>query len=199
MRSLIAIVAMFAFSAQPAVAATTVFAASVFSVTGSVTNAGNALGSADGSSTAILRTAGGSELILQMSQATSGLTTLLNGARLTGTTNVQIAVGEVIGGIATFSTNIALPGGFGPGYALNLSTACATVSAAGCSLLRIRVNGAPGGGFMLDGVSGVAAAPEPSMWALMLLGFGAVAWRLKQRRIAVPATAHKKRAYHYNC
>lgn len=194
MRLLIAVIAMFAVGAQPAGAATTVFAASVFSVSGSVTNAGNALGSADGASAAIMRTAGGSELILQMSQATSGLNSLLNGARLTGSTNVQIAVGEVIGGIAVFSANTALPGGFGPGYSLDLSAACATISAAGCSLMRIRVTGAPGGGFTLDGVSGVAAAPEPSMWALMLLGFGAVAWRLKQRRVAAPAIAGINRA-----
>lgn len=195
MRSLIAIVALFMLAAQPAGAATTVFAASVFSVSGSVTNAGSALGSADGSSAAILRTAGGSELVLQMSQAASGLSTLLNGARLTGSTNVQIAVGEIIGGVAIFSANIALPGGFGPAYALDLSAACATVSATGCSLIRIRVNGAPGGGFLLDGVSGVAAAPEPSIWALMVLGFGALAWRLKQRRVAIAALARWKNAH----
>jgi hypothetical protein len=95
----------------------------------------------------------------------------------------------VISGIATFSANIALPGGFGPTYSLDLSAACATVSATGCSLVRIRVNGAPGGGFLLDGVSGVAAAPEISIWAMMLLGFAAVAWRLKTQRSAIPALA----------
>jgi hypothetical protein len=154
-----------------------------------VVSPGNALGAADGSNSAILRVAGGSNLILQMSQAASGLNTLLAGPRLTAGTNVQIAVGEVIAGVATFSANVALPGGFGPSYALDLSAACATVSATGCSLIRIRVSGAPGGGFLLDGVSGVAAAPELSVWAMMLLGFAGVAWRLKSRRIAFPAFA----------
>jgi hypothetical protein len=38
--------------------------------------------------------------------------------------------------------------------------------------------------FRLDGVAGVAATPEPGVWALMLMGFGAVAWRLKRQRRA---------------
>lgn len=189
MRSLAAVVVLLMLAAQPAGAATTVFATSVYGTTGSVIGASNALGTADGSAAAILRVAGGSNLILQMSQAASGLNTILNGARLTAGSNVQIAIGEVIAGVATFSANIALPGGFGPAYALDLSAACATVSAAGCSLIRVRVTGPPGSGFTLDGVSGVAAAPEPSIWALMVLGFGAIAWRLKQRRAAMPALA----------
>lgn len=171
-------------AAQPAAAATTVFAGSVFSASGSVTAPGNAVGAANGSSAQILRVPGGSSLVLQMSQAATGLNTIINGQRLTLNSNVQIAIGEIIGGVATFSVNFALAPGLGSLHALDLSAACAAISASGCSLLRISVNGAPGSGFLLDGVSGVAAAPEPAIWALMLLGFGAVAGRLKQRRFA---------------
>ena len=182
MRSLIAVLVLLASAAQPAAAATTVFATSVVGTTGSVAGAANALGPANGAFATILRVAGGSDLILQMSQASSGLNTILSGTRLTLGSNVQIAIGEVVGSVATFSANLALPAGLGPTYSLDLSALCSTVSATGCSLIRIRVTGAPGSGFLLDGVSGVASAPEPSMWALMLLGFAAVAWRLKRRR-----------------
>lgn len=189
MRSLVFALILLASSAQTAAAATTVFAASVYGTTGSVVGAANALGPANGAFATILRVAGTSNLILQMSQASSGLNTILTGSRLTAGSTVQIAIGEVIGSVAVFSANLALPAGFGPNYPLDLSALCSTVSATGCSLIRIRVSGAPGGGFTLDGVSGVAATPEPSMWALMLLGFGAVAWRLKQRRAPAPTLA----------
>ncbi|OFW99135.1 MAG: hypothetical protein A3E78_15625 [Alphaproteobacteria bacterium RIFCSPHIGHO2_12_FULL_63_12] len=189
LRSLVIAAILLASSVQTAAAATAVFATSVYGTSGSVAGASNALGAADGASATILRVAGGSNLILQMSQATSGLNTLLSGARLTLGSNVQIAIGEVIGGVAVFSTNLTLPGGFGPTYALDLSALCTTVSSTGCSLLRIRVGGAPGSGFLLDGVSGVAATPEPSTWLLMILGFGALAFRLKQRRAPALALA----------
>lgn len=171
-------------AAQPAAAATTVFAGSIFGASGSVVAPGNALGAANGSTAQILRVPGGSSLILQLSKATTGLNTILNGQRLTAGSNVQIAIGEIIGGVATFSANFALPAGLGSLHTFDLSAACSAISATGCSLLRISVNGAPGGGFLLDGVSGVAGAPEPAAWALMLLGFGAVAWRLKRRHFA---------------
>lgn len=172
------------FSAIPAQAATTVYAASVYQTTGSVLNANAALGAANGLSATILRVGGGSNLVLQMTAAASGATTVLTGARLTANSNVQIAIGEIIGGTAVFSANTALPAGFGPTYAMDLSAACATVSATGCSLLRVRVIGAPGGAFRLDGVSGVAAAPEPATWTLLIAGFGAIGWRLTARRTA---------------
>ena len=38
-----------------------------------------------------------------------------------------------------------------------------------------------------DGVSAVSGAPEPSAWMLMMLGFTAIAWRLKLRRRAFEA------------
>lgn len=179
-------------AAQPAAAATTVYAASVFGTGGTVFAPGNAIGAANGTSATIFRLFGASTLTLQMSEAITGGTTTLSGQRLTAGSNVQIAIGEVIGGIATFSANLALPGGLGTLHTLDLTALCATVSATGCSLLRIRVAGPLGSGFTLDGVSGVAAAPEPSAWALMIVGFGAVAWRLRRQRAQQPALARIK-------
>lgn len=185
MRLIVAVTTLFVVAAQPAAAATTVFAGSVYQTTGTVIAPSNALGAPDSTTSTILRTAGaGSSLVLLMSKATTGVSTMLFGQRQTAGTSVQIAIGEVIGGVATFSANIALPGGFGPTYALDLTAACASISPTGCSLLRIRVTGGPGGGFLLDGVSGVAAAPEPSFWLLAIVGFGGLAWRLNHRRNA---------------
>jgi len=42
---------------------------------------------------------------------------------------------------------------------------------------------------LLDNVSVTAAVPEPSTWALMLLGFGAVGVSLRKRRTHIPAMA----------
>lgn len=179
MRFLVVLAAALLGFAAPSMAATTVYATSIYSQT-NTTNAGNALGVANGSTALIARPG---TLVLTMSQATSGLNTVINGVRVTANSNVQIAIGHVVGGVATFSANLALPAGFGSVHTLDFSAACALISSTGCSLLRIRVAGPPGSAFQLDGVSGVAAAPEPAAWALMLMGFGAVAWRMKQRRV----------------
>jgi hypothetical protein len=40
--------------------------------------------------------------------------------------------------------------------------------------------------------SATAPIPEPSTWALMLLGFGAIALRMRRRRPAVDALAHRR-------
>lgn len=189
MRAIFAAIILSATLFSPAHAATTVFGASVFSTSGTVIAQANGLGAADGLSTTILRVAGGSRLVLQFGQPITGAGALITGLRLTPGTNVQIAVGEVIGGVATFSANTALPAGLGPNFALNLMSACSALSPTNrCSLLRITVNGAPGSGFALDGVLGVT--PEPSVWGLMLLGFGATTWRLKNgRKVVVRALA----------
>jgi len=39
---------------------------------------------------------------------------------------------------------------------------------------------APGSSFRLSILTG--ATPEPAAWALMMMGFGAVAWRMNARR-----------------
>lgn len=170
-------------AAQPAQAATTTFAASVYNVTGTVVSPAAAIGPSDGLPAMVLRP---STLVLQLSQAASGAATLISGQRLTAGTIVQVAVGEVIGGVATFTANLQVTG-LGALHSFDFSAACAALSPAGCSLLRVRVAGPAGSAFALDGVSGVAAAPELSAWALMLLGFAFVAMRLKQMR---PAVAH---------
>ncbi|HEX5262037.1 MAG TPA: PEP-CTERM sorting domain-containing protein [Phenylobacterium sp.] len=36
--------------------------------------------------------------------------------------------------------------------------------------------------YQFDGVSGTASVPEPSTWALMLMGFGGLAWSLRRTR-----------------
>lgn len=185
-RYLIAILLTLFASAQPAAAATTVFGASVYSTSGNVSGAANALGTANGSTATIVRVPGGSSLVLAMGLPITGAGTVITGARLTPTTNVQIAVGTIVGSVAVFSANFALPAA-GPNFAMDLTAACKTVSATGCSLLRVSVNGAPGSGFSLDGILGVT--PEPSTWVLMILGFAGVAWRLKQKRRFVPAFA----------
>ncbi len=183
MRVLIAAFLLLAGVAQPAAAATTVYATTVFGTTGTVTTPGAALGPGDGASATILRVPGGSSITLQLSKPATGLNIVVAGQRLTAASNVQITIGEIIGGVAIFATtNFNFPGGLGSIHNFDLSAACAGVSATGCSLLRIRVTSPPGGGFLLDGVSGVSAAPEASMWAMMLIGFGAVAWRLKKHR-----------------
>jgi hypothetical protein len=179
MRLLVALILASFGVALPASAATTIYATSIFSQT-RTTNGANALGAANGS-VAVVRRNG--NIVLQMSSATSGLNTVINGVRATANTNVRVAIGHVVGGVATFSANVALPAGFGSVHTLDLSAACAAISATGCSLLRVRVQGPSGSAFRLDGVSGVAAAPEPVAWALMMTGFGAVAWRMKRMRV----------------
>ena len=177
--AIVALVAMLA--AFPARAAVTVFPTSVYSQTG-VTNANNALFAPNGNAAVI---GAGGELVLQYALP-------LTGAGLTATFLPQstspafnilaVSIGEVIGGVATFSGEFVLGDGSGVQTA-DLSALCSTVSASGCSLLKFRnVFNFNSAGALLDGVSGVSNAPEPSTWALMLLGFAAVGWKLKDAR-----------------
>jgi hypothetical protein len=178
---IVALAAMLA--AFPARAATTVYAASVFSQTG-VTNANSALGVANGLAAEI---GAGGELVLGFNQALTGqgLSAMLLPLAASPAFNVlAVSVGEVIGSVAVFSGEFVLVdmGGGGPLNA-DLSALCSSVSATGCSLLKIR-NAASfnTAGAFLDGISGVSNAPEPAAWALMILGFAGVGWRLKQSR-----------------
>ncbi len=99
-----------------------------------------------------------------------------------------VSIGEIVGSVAVFSAETTFTGGAGV-FTFDLSSRCATISATGCSLVRIRTIGGLGRGpFRLDGISGVGAAPELAAWAMMMLGFGAVAWRLKSRRAAPQLT-----------
>jgi hypothetical protein len=160
---------------SPAQAATTVYATSVYQQSGGATNASAALGAPDASFATLIAPAA---LVLQLANPVTGLNTVIDGILLTPGSSVRISIGEIISGTATFSAQIVVSGA-GP-FSLDLSGACASVSATGCSLIRFRTTG--GSSFSLNSVSGVSNAPEPSIWAMMLAAFGLTGWRLKQIR-----------------
>lgn len=189
---IVALAAMLA--AFPARAATTVYATSVYSQSG-VANANSALFAANGAAALI---APSGDLVLQFGNPLTGQSiaaALLPLASTPAFNILAVSIGEVIGGVATFSGEFVLVD-MGAGGALNadLSALCSSVSATGCSLLKFRNAGsinAPGA--LLDGVSGVSNAPEPAVWALMMFGFAGVAWRLKKERkrlLGVPKRPH---------
>lgn len=180
---LIAVALAAVFVAFPARAATTVYASSVFSQT-NVVNANGALFAANGGAATILP---GGDLVLQFTHPLTGTGVALSLLPFAGPAAnfVAVSVGEIVGGVATFSAGAAAFADIGAGGIQNLDLGglCLTVSATGCSLLRIQniaSFGTPG--LLLDGASGVSNAPEPAAWAMMMLGFAGVAWRLKEAR-----------------
>ena len=186
------VLAVFCAAATTATAATTVYATGFSNVSGSVSNPGNFLGAANGTTGLIgdgLLTNGG--LVLSFSEGVTGANLTLDAIQ-TGfdpftTSRVFIAIGEIVGGVATFSAETSFIGSGGGTFTFDLSGACSAISSAGCSLLSIRTEAGgiiPGinPGFGLDGISGVSAAPEPSAWALMIMAFAATGWRLKALR-----------------
>lgn len=169
-------------SFTPAKAAMTIFSASVFDQSGAVTNANAAVGRLDGVGAIV---GNGGALTLQFRHPLTGSGLTIDLLPTAGMNVLVVSVGEIIGGVATFSAGSVtlLDTGAGGPFGLDLTTLCATVSATGCSLVRLEnfvAIGSPG--FALDGVSGVTNAPEPSVWTLMILGFGVLAWRLKKHR-----------------
>lgn len=198
MRTLIAAILMAFGAAHEAHAATTVYATSVTAQSGIVNNAAGGVGPADSSAATIGRffnlgfitfsQAGQVEYFF--AQALSGAGLQLSALGGFGAPRVAISIGEIVGGVATYSAETAFIGGPAGLYSFDLSAQCSAISVAGCSLLRIRTIGGFGGGaFNLDGISGVAAAPEPSIWAMTFVGFAALSWRLKQsRRLARACT-----------
>lgn len=192
---IITVAAAAMLAAFPARAATTIYAASVYAQT-NVTNAGSALFAVDGN--AALISAGG-ELVLQYAYPLTGqnVAAALGAlAPLPAFNFLSISVGEIIGGVATYSAG-SIPfvdAGAGGVVNFDLAALCATVSATGCSLVRIQnlaAFGTPGA--LLDGVSGVTNAPEPAAWALMMLGFAGVGWRLKQARGRILGDAARRK------
>lgn len=171
-------------AAFPARAATTTFASSVFSQSG-VTNASNALFAPNGSGAVIAQ---GGSLVLTFNNALTGLsiaTTLLPLGSTPAFNVLAVSVGEVIGGVATFTGEfVIIDSGAGGALALpDFSAQCSAISPTGCSLLQIRnafsFNSA---GALIDGVSGLSAAPEPATWMLMMLAFAGLGLRLKRLR-----------------
>lgn len=166
----------------PAKAATTVYAASIFSQVAPVANAAQALGANDGLSATIGRTGA---LVLNLAQAVTGANVTVTGVKAVGGATVQVFLGAIVGGVPTFTPNLNFPGAGGTAT-FDFAASCAAISSAGCTLLRIRVIGPPAASFALDGVSGVSVAPEPGAWMLLVLGFIAVASRLKAMRRGAP-------------
>ncbi|MFN3959318.1 MAG: hypothetical protein ACK4NP_05345 [Parvularculaceae bacterium] len=177
--AIVALVAMLA--AFPARAAVTVFPASVYSQT-NVTNANNAVFATNGAAAVI---GAGGELVLQYNLPLTGASiaaTFLPQSTSPAFNIIAVSIGEVIGGVATFSGEFVLGDGSGVQTA-DLSALCSSVSATGCSLLKLRnVFSFNSAGALLDSVSGVSNAPEPKAWALMLLGFAALGWKMKDAR-----------------
>lgn len=175
---------------------TTVFAGSVVNET-NVTNSGGALGGADGLGASIgnqgllfgfIPFTNGGSLDLTFGQAVTGLDTMFTflGSGRNGAASIQL--GAIVNGVAVFTVAQTVTYGGGGGvFTLDFSAGCSGLDPAGCTLLRIVNNAGFGrGSVILDGVSGVSNAPEPEVWALMILGFIGVAARSKQVRAATP-------------
>lgn len=145
-------------------------------------NLPDGLGAANGAVARIGNAARAGEAVFAFVDALSGANLQLTaGPGGGGSPVVFVSVGEIVGGVAVYSAETGFIGGPGV-FTLDFTAPCALISASGCSLVRVRTTG--GGPFRLDGISGVASAPEPAAWALMLMGFGGVAWRLKRTRLA---------------
>lgn len=191
MRLLVAFLFLFGASAAPAAAATTVFATGVFGQGGVTANVNNALGTPNGAFAQVggalsifgLTIGQAGQVVYSFADALSGAGLQLTGiGGAPGVPSVFVSIGEIVGGVAVFSTETNFTGGAGV-FSFDFSSSCALISSTGCSLVRVRTAGGLGlGAFRLDGISGVGAAPEPSAWALMLFGFGGVAWRLRNAR-----------------
>ena len=174
------IAAALIFAAAPAAAATTVYATSVYASSGNTANLTNALGAPDGVAGRIGNPGQTGQAIFRFIDALSGASLQLRTVAGGGATpTVFVSIGEIISGVAVYSTETSFAGGFGT-FTFDFSSRCALISTTGCSLVRVRT--ASSGTFRLDGVSGVGAAPEPATWALMLIGFAGVSWRMKQAR-----------------
>lgn len=165
------------FAAQPARAATTVYGDSIYDQSGPVVNPGGALGAADGNSAVITRPG---ELILALGGPTLDPNFVVNGVLTGRGGQVRVALGAIVNGVAVFTANQNFRG-VGP-QSFDFSTECASFSPLGCTLVRFTVTGSPAGVFTLDGVSSLASTPEPGQWALMILSFIMIAWRLKALR-----------------
>lgn len=112
------------------------------------------------------------------------------------TTYVFVRLGRLVGGVFTnanaagtttplggATTNLyALVTGTGPLTLLLDPFAASCASLGGCNALIIGNStfSSPGSSFRLSVLTG--STPEPAAWALMMMGFGAVAWRMKTAR-----------------
>ena len=200
MRALLALAAaVLAAGLSPASAAISQFPTSVFqSAAGSGPN--NLLGNTPATTTLFNR--GATPLGLGFAGPIE--TSAISGERLTlnvttvsaSTTYVFVRLGRLVGGV--FTSAVASGPAFLPGFpTINVyqqvtgpgpltllldpfAASCAALG--GCNALIIGNSSlsAPGSSFRLSVLT--ASTPEPAAWAMMMLGFGAVAWRMKASR-----------------
>lgn len=200
MRVLLALAAaVLAAGAGPASAAISQFPTSVFqSAAGSGPN--NLLGNTPATTTLFNRGA----TPLGLGFANPIQTNAIIGERLTldvttvsaSTTYVFVRLGRLVGGVFT-SANAAgttTPLGaatmnlYAPVTGTGLltllldpfETSCAALGGCNALIIGNSTFSAAGSSFRLSVLTG--ATPEPGAWALMMMGFGAVAWRMKARR-----------------
>ncbi len=200
MRALLALAAAaFAAGLAPASAEVSQFPTSVFqSAAGSGPN--NLLGNTPATTTLFNRGA----TPLGLGFANPLQTNAIIGERITidvttvsaSTTYVFVRLGRLVGGVFTSAnaagtttplggatTNLyALVTGTGPLTLLldPFEASCAALGGCNALIIGNSTFSAAGSSFRLSVLTG--STPEPGAWALMMLGFGAVAWRMKAAR-----------------
>lgn len=202
MRYLLAAAAVLALGFSPASAAVTQFPTSVFqSAPGSGPN--NLLGNTPATTTLFNRGA----TPLGLGFASPIQTNAIIGERLTlsvttvsaSTTYVFVRLGRLAAGVFTSAnatgtttpvggatTNLyAQVTGAGPLTLLldPFQTSCAALGGCNALIIGNSTFSAAGSSFRLSVLTG--ATPEPAAWALLMMGFGAVAWRMKTARRAM--------------
>lgn len=113
-----------------------------------------------------------------------------------GTATFTISVGRFNGGSPTFVESRIVKAGGGLTVGNLFQRGCSALG--GCDFIFITIGKPKGGatGATVDYVSVngeltevTAPAPEPSVWAMMILGFAGIAWRLKAARRYSPSSA----------
>lgn len=83
--------------------------------------------------------------------------------------------------VGSLSDSITHTGGTNADLAWQRYTGSFTADAASTTLLFVNTAGGPNEGVFLDGVS-VTAVPEPSTWAMLILGFGVIGTAVRRRK-----------------
>lgn len=172
------------FGASTTLAATTLYTdSSNFGGFPNVVNGGNAVGFANGAS-AFIPTFGW--IAFQENPAFTTGNIALTFSQVTGTGTALFYYGQSngAGGFSALNNSLVT---LTVGTNILSPTAAQSAFCAGLGGCDVFIVQAWGGGttFRLDGTLGpsmLGPNPEPSAWALMILGFVGVAWRLKQKR-----------------
>ena len=167
------------FSA-PAFADTTVYTdSSNFGAWPNAVNSGNSVGAADGNSATIPN---GGWIAYQVTTSFTSVDFYLKLTSSAGSGTALFYVGRTNGAgwfSALNNRTIALTSGANV-LSTNTTQTNFCVSLGGCDVFVVQA----WAGTTLGLDSAVAANPEPSAWALMILGFGGLAWRMKALRRA---------------